>query len=211
MTTSVWSASDAAANGMTLSNGGLTFTGGKVTPIPSIRGTISRTAGKLYVEFLANQASSSDYLYFGLASAGFNVGNYLGTSNYSGGATYNNTPVSAGFTANFLTTKYPSTGEVWALAVDFAAGSIWLAQNNVWITAGMALEKDPASGTLPIISFVPATVGALFPAMSSSGAAEQWTLQPTAASQKYAPPSGFSAWDASAVVKDAQARVLVMA
>ena len=52
-TTSVWSAADAAANAMTLSNGGLT-----VTPkSPVLGGTwqrnprLSKTSGKVYVEF----------------------------------------------------------------------------------------------------------------------------------------------------------------
>ena len=34
----------------------------------------------------------------------------------------------------------------------------------------------------------------------ATSAAETWTLQSTAASQKYAPPSGFSAWDSAAPV-----------
>ena len=32
-----------------------------------------------------------------------------------------------------------------------------------------------------------------------------WTLQPTAASQKYAPPAGFSAWDGAAPTHSPQA------
>ena len=48
---------------------------------------------------------------------------------------------------------------------------------------------------------MPATVGALFPGMSFSLWIDgTWTLQSTAASQKYAPPSGFSAWDSAAPV-----------
>ena len=189
--TTVWSAADASANSMTLTNGGLT-----VNPTinnRSIRGTNSKTSGKLYVEFKANASYASDYITWGLASAGFNISGAVGTSNYSGGIFWSSNNVSAGFTSNYTTAPVPGAGDVMALAVDFSAGSIWIALNNLWLGS-----SNPATGTLPILSFVPATVGALFPAMSWTGpqiATEQWTLQPTAASQKYAPPSGFQAWD----------------
>ena len=193
-TKSVWSASDAAANGMTLSNGGLSVTQGG-TANTSIRGTNSHTSGKVYVEFLAGGGSIGNER-IGLASAGFNVGGQIGQSNYSGGYAYASLGVtekigSVGFTTNYTTTLFPAAFDVWALAVDFTAGSLWLAVNNVWING-----SNPATGTLPYISFVLATVGALFPALTMQGVDEgPWTLQPTAASQKYAPPSGFTPWD----------------
>lgn len=186
---SVWSATDAAANSMTLTNGGLTFAP-TTTANGSIRGTVSKTSGKLYVEFLANATNSADYIYWGLASSGFTAtGALLGTSNYSGGVRYGTTSVSTGFTANYYVQPVPAVNDVISLAIDFMAGSIWVAQNNVWLNG-----SNPATGSLPILSFVPGTVGALFPAMSTTSLNETWTLQPTAASQKYAPPSGFSAW-----------------
>ena len=108
---------------------------------------------------------------------------------------YGATPVSIGFTANYSgTASYPVTGDTWAIAIDFAAGSIWEAKNNVWING-----SNPATGSLPVISFVPATVGALFPAITTHDAGEVWTLQPTPASQKYLPPPGFQAWDGGPV------------
>ena len=215
MTTSAWSAADAAANGMTLSNGGLTVTVGEGA-WASVRGTISKASGKLYVEFLANTAMGAvGFEGYGFASSGFAPTSYLGSSNYSAGinATANN--VSAGFTSNYTINSPPHSGDVWALAVDFAAGSIWIAKNNAWLTAGgVASAKDPAGGTMPVISFAPATVGALFPALNfyqQNAGEDVWTLQPTAASQKYAPPSGFSAWDGSVAPARAQARAMVLA
>ena len=186
--TSVWSSADAAANAMTLSNGGLTVKGvGSAFTPTSIRGTSSKTSGKLYVEFLVNATNSADYDFLGLASAGFNPAAKLGDVVYSGGGTYNATNVSAGFTSNYTGPLTPAINDVWALAVDFATGNVWLAQNNVWVNS-----SNPATGSLPFMAFVPATVGALFPALSI-GTNEMWTLQATAASQKYAPPAGFSA------------------
>ena len=189
--TSVWNASDAATNGLALSNGGLTVTNNQTSTWVSIRSTLSHTAGKVYIEFFANAAAAQ--VLFGLADTGFVPTSYLGSSVYSVGIWANNGAnyPSAGFTSNYTITYTPMNNDVIALAVDFTAGSIWLGANNVW------LNGNPATGSLPILSFVPATVGALFPALSFL-AVETWTLQPTAISQTYAPPSGFSAWDPAA-------------
>jgi hypothetical protein len=190
--TSVWSAADAAANGMTLSNGGLTVTPSGSGAWQSIRGSISKTSGKLYVEFSTSAAVSTGMI-SGLASAGFNVVDNLGDNPYSaglqlpGGYNYQ----SAGFTFHAAA---PYSGAVaandtLALAIDFTAQSIWIAHNNTWSSG-----SNPATGTAPDFSFVLATVGALFPGLSFNGSAGVWTLQPTAASQTYAPPAGFTSW-----------------
>jgi F5/8 type C domain len=198
--TSVWSADDAAANAMTLSNGGLTLTADPTsTHWDTVRATTSKTSGKLYIEFSCISGNPlGPYIMFGFADASFNVINtYLGSGNYSCGIQTDSSgpaTVSSGFTSNYSpVTGNGAIGDVWGLAIDFAAGAIWIAQNNVWVNA-----SNPASGSLPAVSFVPATVGALFAAMSMRYQPGNWTLQPTAASQKYAPPSGFSAWDSAA-------------
>ena len=189
--TSVWSASDATAGGMTLTNGGLTVTspaGGWLT----VRTTISKTAGKLYVEFLANTSTGSAAgQMWGLADATFLYSEYLGQGTYSAGfEPSGSTYVSAGFTSNYsLPSSAVATNDVWALAVDFA-GKVWIARNNVWVNG-----SNPATASLPIVSFVQATVGALFAGISFNAPGQVWTLQSTAASQKYAPPSGFTPWD----------------
>ena len=84
------------------------------------------------------------------------------------------------------------SGDVFSVAVDFSSGSMWFVKNNVW-----ANSSNPVTGSLPIISFVPATVGALFPTVSVQNPSDGvWTLHTAAASQAYAPPAGFKAWDA---------------
>src|SRR4029077_12454477 len=191
---SLWSASDAAANGMTLSNGGLTVTASPSLAKAlntSIRGTVSKTSGKVYIEFLYNSLAGNGNHSHGLASSGFIISGALGSSNYSAGAGYIQTPVSSGFTSNYTVANYPVDNDVMALAIDFTSGKMWYAQNNVWLHS-----SDPVAGTLPIVSFVPATVGALFPAGTATSPSTSVTLQSTAASQKYAAPSGFKAWDA---------------
>jgi hypothetical protein len=202
---SVWSSSDAAANGMTLSNGGLTV---NVTAASLhnawqiLRASTSQTSGKLYVEFSTSTGMTTT-LHAGWASAGVNINSYLGDSNYSlgfnpiAGAAF----VGAGFAAGNPDAVGAAANDVFAFAINFATGNIWLAHNNVWMGGGVpGGEVNPTAGTGPLATFTPATVGALFPAMafSTSGSNGTWTLQSTAASQKYAPPSGFVAWDSAA-------------
>ena len=194
---SVWSASDAAANAMTLSNGGLTVAGFSSGGWVSVRSTVGKTTGKLYVEFLVNALGDANkYIMLGLASAGFNPAGFVGSSNYSCGmqVTDGEVHVSAGFTENYTVAQVPNVNDVFALAVDFNAGKVWIAQNNVWSNS-----SSPATGSLPVVSFTPATVGALFAGISTYLGSNTLTLQPTAASQKYLPPPGFQAWDGGPV------------
>jgi hypothetical protein len=191
--TSKWSASDAAANSVTLSNGGLTATYSKTNIWNTVRGSNSKNSGKCYIEFLAVNPTANGDANIGLASAGFNPGNYPGASNYSAGQTYGNITNSTGFVDNWTgggngPLTYPVTNDVWAIAADFSTGGVWIAKNNVWS------QGNPSTGTAPILSFTLATVGPLFPAMGFYDNGTVWTLQPTAASQRYAPPTGFSAW-----------------
>ena len=193
--TSLWSADDAAANGMTLSNGGLTAAG-VGAGWKSLRSTVSKTSGKLYFEcFIINNASNG--IIMGLADAGFVISSYLGTSPQSTGLggigiiMDDRAIVSGGFTSKGTVSNVPAANDVWGFAVDFTGGNIWVAINNVWAIGG-----NPATGSLPIVTFVQATVGALFAGASLYDASNSVTLQSTAASQKYAPPSGFKAWDA---------------
>ena len=197
--TSVWSSSDATANGMTLSNGGLTVTPQGGTAWGTIRGSTGKTSGKLYFE-LSNSAVTSGSLneLYGVASSGFNPVDYLGNNNYSTGVWPDspNSFASTGFTKNFTyaSSLKAAQNDVYAFAVDFTAGAIWMARNNVWDNS----ITPTLSKILPLISFTPATVGALFPAISfnatGGGNLGVWTLQSAAASQKYAPPSGFTPW-----------------
>ena len=121
------------------------------------------------------------------------------------------TLVSGGYTAGtpYAVTYAPVLNDVFALAVDLDAGKIWIAYNGSWTTGLGAEERDPVTGVNQVANhcqFVLATTGALFPAMSiSSTTAGVWTLQPTAASQTYAPPAGFSAWDSAAPTHSPQA------
>jgi hypothetical protein len=195
--TSVWSAADAAANGMTLSNGGLTVTPSGAGSFLSIRGSIGKTTGKLYVEVSTSIAVTSPNPAIGAANAAFNPAAYLGLTT-AGGSSFGAFFLSGGavqanvFTSNYSVTSLGSlaAGDVFGIAIDFGAGTVWLAHNNTWANPG-----NPSTGASPALSFTPATVGALFPGLTFNGAnCGVWTLQPTAASQKFTPPAGFSPW-----------------
>ena len=198
--TSVWSASDAAANAMTLSNGGLTVTPSGAASYTVIRNSIGKTSGKLYVEFANSLACTTDNMGVGLSNAGINISTYLGGSANGFGAYPANLSYGVGFvTSSGISGGNPAANDVWALAVDFGAGLAWVAKNNVWQSSG-----SPSAGTTPAATFTPATVGALFASMVFNGAGEGvWTLQPTAASQKYLPPPGFQAWDGGPITPPA--------
>jgi hypothetical protein len=181
---------------MVLSNGGLTVNAGPASVWQSIRTTISNTSGKRYIEFLITNVGSTTraypYVEIGLANNTFIPTAEVGTSNYSGAFGLDGTNiVSAGFTSNYVQGGGAVNNDVWAMAVDFSAGRVWFAQNNVWLNS-----SNPATSSLPMLNFIPATVGSLFAAVSLTPTVGSWTLQAAAASQRYAPPSGFSAWDA---------------
>lgn len=193
---STWSTTDASAVGYTLSNSNLTAKVGSNLSA-SIRTSSSVSSGKRYIEILLNVYGG--YNYWGFANAGFAVSsNTMGTAGHSCGVSLNNGLALSGSGSSFVvkynpTTVTPVAGDVIGLAIDGTAGNIWLSRNGVWTNS-----SNPATGSLPIITFTPATEGPLFAGISLVNANDQSTLQSLAASQKYAPPAGFAAWDATA-------------
>jgi hypothetical protein len=193
MEDSVWSASDAAATGMTLSNGGLTVQGPPTNGWQLTRNTVSRSSGNVYVEFLVGAGQSSGYIQYSLVSASVSATDPQ-RANYSGfmwPIDGSSNVVSSGFVNNYNLVGTAAIGDVIALAVNFSSGSVWIARNNIWLHG-----SNPVTGTLPVLSFTPETVGPLFvgasPYNNNSGLV---TIQSAATSQKYAPPLGFIAWD----------------
>ena len=170
----VWSASDAAATGMVLTNNGLTATNSDPTSDWwSIRGTTSKSSGKWYVEFLVSTASGLPYVQVGLANAGFSPLGYLGQVSASVGLGMDGASFSsAEFLINYnITAITPIVGDVFGVAVDFDAGHIWLSYNNVWVEG-----SNPATGALPMVS-ITGTTGPLFAASASSFGPFAFTLQ----------------------------------
>jgi hypothetical protein len=122
--------------------------------------------------------------YVGLGSTnGFGVDNI---GNLAQGMNVANTII------NYTATFTIAINAVIAFAGDFTSGKVWMAVNNVWFGGG-----NPATGVNPMVSLAGPSLGvSYFPAMSFNGPnSGVWTLQSTAASQTYTPPSGFTAWD----------------
>ena len=190
--TSVWSAADAAANGMTLSNGGATVS----STIPgwnTVRGTIGKTTGKLYFETVTGTAVTTPH-YAGIgiatgdtASSGLPA-NYLGSFAFSGGAYL----FGSQFASGAITWAYgfaaadAAVNDVLGFAVDLDAGKGWISYNGAWVGGG-----NPATGANPACTFtlLAKTTTPIFPGMSlQSGPTGTWTLHGAAAALKYAYP-----------------------
>ena len=144
-TVSAWSTSDATANGMTLSNGGLTVTPSGAGTWQSIRGTSSNNSGKLYYEIKNVGITTAGNLFgFGMANAGFPANTYLGSAIYSAGLyLFGTNYASTGFTVTGTTFSYVTqANDIYSIAVDFSSGKGWIGVNNVW-----ALSGDPVAET----------------------------------------------------------------
>ena len=193
-TSSYWSASDAAATGYyALSNGGLTFTYIGVNGyLTNLRATMPRSTGKYYFEFYAN--STGGNIGFGVTNAASNPGHQIGQTPEGGAFYYSQTTASAAFTPNYSSFLWPSPGYTVGMAVDFTNGGVWFALNNAWLNS-----SNPATNTLPMLSFDPAVTGPLYPTAGPGQTTDIWTIQSIYASQTYAPPAGFMAWDDQAV------------
>ena len=145
--------------------------------------TVSQSSGKVYYEMLVGGSvsnfshtlgvsnSTSPPTQIGDASSGWGYGRTDGGgSYYHSGSTSGNPP-------NF------GAGDVVMVAVDIGAGKLWFGVNGTF-------QGNPAAGTGEAFSGLS---GTLYPVGSTNGNGEL-TYRPDAASQSYAPPSGFSAW-----------------
>ena len=193
--TSVWSAADAAANGMTLSNGGLTLAG-PAASWGTARGTVGKTTGKYYIEFNNVVAATGGAgVAFGLATVASASGQKLADYANSVGSflTGAGVLVNGGYALGspYAPSYLPVLNDVFGLAVDFNAGKVWISFNGTYLVG------DPVSGANPIATIISPVLGSLasYPAMSLGFNGGVWTLQPTAASQKYAAPAGFTPWN----------------
>ena len=162
-----------------------------------MRATNAQASGKYYVEIKVGvlgvqPVAGSAGLGFG--SSGMNIASYPGNSNYSfmgffQGGTYEST----GFVENFAFSSITAVvNDVYQFAVDLTNGKVWVGLNNTWYFSG-----NPATGANPWTNIVSPALGVpLYPAvyLNYSGSPCQFILQPTAASQTYAPPSGFTPW-----------------
>lgn len=186
-----WSPTDRDLTRTALSNNNLTITGVTNTYFGSARATQSRSSGLRYFEakcdlFVTNfmmlgistSATALD-IDPGSVSTGWVAFPYSNNVNKR-----NNNAYSALGAGGGLATVYQ-------VAIDLDSGKLWFGNNNNWYGG------DPAAGTGAHYTGV---TGTLFPiACVRGGTATQWTARFALADFSYAPPSGFLAWDTSAI------------
>ena len=127
----------------------------------------------------------------GLGNSPTSWGSYNGTD-----ANIGNPPASFNISrARLPAIRWRRPASVWMVAYDLTAGKAWLGLNGVWFSSGV-----PSTGAVPMASWIAPVLGTtLFPAITGQNTDQgPWTLQSTAASQKYAPPAGLSAWESAA-------------
>lgn len=192
----VWDSGGKSGN-ITLSPGNLIATCGDASN-NGVRATQPKSTGKWYAEVvLGTGFDGSHNGYLGLvdtvnSSWGFWV---PGTSNGSVVDTFGYglfTGSTGYFTTGSFATNTPlqpafTDSQIWAIAVDFDAGKVWLSQNNSW-TAFKA-SSDPATGANHILAFTANTACHVAAGMNNSGVF--FTLPTTL---NFTPPSGFTAW-----------------
>ena len=155
------------------------------------RSIVARSSGKYYFEIKIAAVQNANLALIGLANAAATQATYPGGSGISCGL-LNNGRFLSGMTAGVaFTPPTPGAGDTLGLAVDFAAGKVWLAQNGTWRDAG-----DPVAGTNALVTFTAGT--SLYAAMGHwhffSGGLK---FQLDSAKQTYAAPTGYTAWGTS--------------
>lgn len=182
-----FNSADKAAS-ITLSGGNIIATKGTANAYGAARATLSRPhTDKGYFEVYSSAGVASPYMGYGLATSSMALTILVGGDANSWGYYQETGEKYAGGT-------YSAYGSSWGdadvIGVAFNNGKIWFAKNNVWQNSG-----DPAAGTGEAFSGI---TGTLFPTVSlwrATAQAHVAALRLHAAHQKYAPPSGFEAWD----------------
>lgn len=141
---------------ITLSNGNLTSTANATVFPNEARSIAGRTNGKVHVEWTNtnHQTPGSQNLAFGFssfASHALNASNGLGGDFKSVGIypTTTNTTAFLGNSGTNFGSMGGSTGDTWAMEVDFGAAKIWfknVTQNTGWNNDILA-NQNPATGT----------------------------------------------------------------
>lgn len=146
----------------------------------SIRSDRSRSAGKYYFEFKIDLWDGSFSPMIGVGRASAPLTGYVGSDGNGWGMTANGQRYAGG--ASTAQATY-ATGDIVGVAVDFTAG-----------TGSVAFYKNNAANG----AYTSLTVGTLFPMASTNGVAgfPRGTLRTRAEQCTYAPPAGYSYWDA---------------
>src|SRR5262249_50630625 len=189
-TATTWNPADKGAN-ITLSNGNLTIANSST--VAAVRGTTSKTTGKVYYEMVWTGSNfnllSSSGCGVSLSTASLISANPAGVAylRLSNGEIMNNGTASGTILGGL------STGQTICMAFDIGARRIWFRVNNgLWNNSGSA---DPASNVGGIDVSATFTAGAsLYPHSSASSGVTAATADFGATAFAFTIPSGFVAW-----------------
>ena len=179
-----WNPSDKSAS-ITLSGGNLIATGAG-TPA-AVRGTTSKTS-KVYYEVTVGAVGVQYGL--GVADSTYSLGGGLGGDQdsagyYSNGFIFFNNSTFISGQATY------TTGDIIGVAIDQPNNLIYFSKNGTYQNSAV-----PASGTGGV-NYI--STAAIFAAFQTSGS-DVATVNFGATSFNTAPPTGFSQWDAAAVI-----------
>jgi hypothetical protein len=185
-----WGSATGGATAPVLSNNNRTITGGNATD--SIRGTATRTAGKLYFELHVDAmgTTAESQIQIGMCTSGSVLPPpagfiYVTVNNFKYGG-----KMDAYHAGSFITgISVMVDGDTVMIAADFAAGKVWHGKNGLWYgTGNPATGGSPQWGDLAGLSMRP------YAQIASAGFGGQITLRTGAGQVVYPIPSGFTAW-----------------
>lgn len=182
-----WNPSDKSSR-VTLSSGNLLATANSDAVYGSVRATLAKTFGKHYFEVLVEEASVSNFVMIGVATAAQLLDSYVGNGVY-GWAYYQETGVKTHNAANEAFGAPYTSGDVIGVHLDMDAGSAWFSKNGAVQGGG-----NPVLGTGPAFTGLS---GAVFPAISlyrSSSPAHSVRGRFRMTDFGYAPAAGYAAW-----------------
>lgn len=173
----LWSQTDKDAD-ITVSGGDLIAT---AAGAGSVISTTAKATGKFYIEATAGTGATANQWRFGIGTASILLSDGVGKTAASwaiqgGGNKITNDSASAYATAN-------SGSDNMMLALDAAAGAVWIGREGTWLASG-----DPAAGTNAMFTGLS---GPFYLAFGSAGSTREITLKEYA-SYLYSPPAGFT-------------------
>ncbi len=186
---SKWNNADKGANIVLGNNDYDVLSKSGAASFESVRGTQSRSSGRLYFEIMMVAAGSNTGLCGFADNAAGLLTSFTGNISKSYGVRPGGTGSFSNGAGSQASTTGPTiaTGGYWQFALDFTNSKFFLGVNNVWQNSG-----DPVAGTGAWIASLVA--GTYFPAASEYGGDAQTIRLVTAAPFNGTVPAGFSAW-----------------
>lgn len=184
-----WNPADKTA-GFTLSGGDLTASDGGSSSYENVRATEGKSSGKYYWEITVTSASVGNDMVVGLRNDAENISDNWSIADDFGLRSNGSTTVGGSSATVAITPgiSFDALNAVIMQAVDFDAGKYWQGRDGVW--AGTP-EGDPAAGTDPTITNIPAGTWKPWVGTDNSGNTVSFTANFGATAYAHTAPAGF--------------------